>query len=143
MKKDIIVKLAFFLFGSILILGLNACNSISGGVHLGLFKGNASPKAQKVEKHGPPDHAKAYGRRAKHAYRYYPDVQVYFDIHRKMFFYLEGQGWRMSVTLPKTIKLTGYVSIEMDTDKPYKHIKTHKAKYPPGHMKKKKKQKWS
>ena len=143
MKKDTMVKWVFFLFCTILILTLNACNSISGGVNLGLFKGNANPKVQKVEKHGPPDHAKAYGRRAKHAYRYYPDAQVYFDINRKVFFYLGGQGWRMSVTLPKTIKLAGYVAIEMDIDKPYKQNKTHKAKYPPGQKKKKKKQKWS
>ena len=39
------------------------------------------------------------------------------------------------------VGLGEYVSIEMDTDKPYKHHKKHKTKYPPGKMKKKNKKK--
>lgn len=143
MKKGIISELAFFLFCLILILTLNACNSLSGGVHLGYSKSSPSSRGKKVEKPAPPDHAKAYGRRAKHVYRYYPDVQVYFDIHRRVYFYFQGQDWKMSVSLPYKIKLAGHVTIEMDTEKPYKEFKKHKAKYPPGQMKKKKKQKWS
>ena len=142
MKKRIMINLTIFSFCFILILALNACIGTGAGFHLSLTKGSPSPKGKKVEKHSPPDHAKAYGRRAKYDYRYYPDVQVYFDIHRKVFFYFEGRGWKMSVTLPSKIKLAGHVTIEMDTDKPYKEFKTHKVKYPPGQLKKKK-NKWS
>jgi hypothetical protein len=142
MKKGIMIKLTVFSCYLILILALNACNGAGAGFHLSLSNGSHPPKSKKVEKHAPPDHAKAYGRRAKYDYRYYPDAQVYFDIQRKVYFYLDGRGWKMSVYLPHKIKLTGYVTIEMDTDKPYKDFKTHKTKYPPGQMKKKK-NKWS
>jgi hypothetical protein len=42
------------------------------------------------------------------------------------------------------VQLGDYVSIEMDTDRPYTKFKEHKKKYPPGQLKKKKKKKnWS
>jgi hypothetical protein len=42
------------------------------------------------------------------------------------------------------VQLGDYVSIEMDTDKPYTKFKDHKKKYPPGQLKKNEKQeKWS
>ncbi len=142
MKKRVMINLTIFSFYIILILALSACTGTGTSFNLSLIKGSPPPKGKKVEKHAPPDHAKAYGRRAKHDYRYYPDAQVYFDIHRKVYFYLDGRGWKMSVKLPYKIKLAGHVTIEMDTDKPYKDFKRHKAKYPPGQMKKKK-NKWS
>jgi hypothetical protein len=142
MKKRVMINLSIFSFYIILILALSACIGTGTGFNLSLTKGSPPPSGKKVEKHGPPDHAKAYGRRAKHDYRYYPDAQVYFDIDRKVYFYLDGRGWKMSVNLPHKIKLAGHVTIEMDTDKPYKDFKRHKAKYPPGQMKKKK-NKWS
>ena len=136
MKKRVMINLTIFSFYIILILALNACIGTGTGFNLSLTNG------KKVEKHAPPDHAKAYGRRAKYDYRYYPDAQVYFDIDRKVYFYLDGRGWKMSINLPHKIKLAGHVTIEMDTDKPYKEFKKHKSKYPPGQMKKKK-NKWS
>ena len=136
MKKGIMVRLSIFFCCLALALTLNACDS----VYLGFHKNSPPPpKAKKVVKKAPPAHAKAYGARAKHTYRYYPDSQVYFDIHRKVYFYYEGRGWKMSATLPKRIKLAGHVTIEMDTDSPYKEFKSHKAKYPPGQAKNKKK----
>jgi hypothetical protein len=69
---------------------------------------------------------------------------VYFDTYRKVYFYIEGNMWRMSVSLPQEIhvKLGDHVSIEMDIDKPYIHYEEHKHKYPPGQLKKKGKKKW-
>jgi len=138
MQKGIVSKLVFFLFCAVLILTLNACYGVSGGVHMGYSKHGPPSRGKKVVKPAPPAHAKAHGRRAKHVYHYYPDVQVYFDIHQKVYFYLQEQGWRMSGSLPPRIKLAGHVTIEMDTDKPYKKFKYHKVKYPPRHKKKKK-----
>lgn len=140
MKKGIMVNMTIFLCYLIAVFALNACSRVGGDVHVGFHKNNPPPKAKKVGKPAPPAHAKAYGRRARYAYHYYPDAQVYFDIHRKVYFYFEGRAWKMSVTLPKRIKLARHVTIEMDTDRPYKDFKKHKAKYPPGHAKKKK---WS
>jgi hypothetical protein len=50
----------------------------------------------------------------------------------------------MSLSLPQDIgfRLDDYVTIEMDTDKPYTRYEEHKRKYPPGQLKKKKKKKW-
>ena len=137
MKRGIMIKLSILLCCFVLILALNACDS----VYLGFHKNSPPPKAKKVVKQAPPAHAKAYGRRAKYTYRYYPDAQVYFDIHRKVYFYYEGRGWKSSATLPKRIKLAGHVTLEMDTDSPYKEFKSHRTKYPPGQAKNKKKKK--
>jgi hypothetical protein len=52
----------------------------------------------------------------------------------------------MSVSLPVEVRvrLGDHVNIEMDTDRPYTHFEMHKKKYPPGQLKKKKRnKKWS
>ena len=87
---------------------------------------------------GPPPHAQAHGRR--YSYIYYPSCYVYFDIGRKVYFYLEGATWRMCVSLPSSIRIVSSegVSIVMDTNMPYAHFGKHKEKYPPGQIKKKK-----
>jgi len=94
-------------------------------------------------KGGPPPHAPAHGYRAKYMYRYYPSAMIYFDITRKVYFYFAGGAWRVSVSLPANLKvrLGDHIAIEMDTDKPYRDFEKHKAKYPPGQLKKKKKKK--
>ena len=47
----------------------------------------------------------------------------------------------MSVSLPQNlrVRLGDHVIIEMDSDKPYTSYEEHKRKYPPGQLKKKKK----
>jgi hypothetical protein len=98
-----LLKLLIFLFITILIVSFN-------GITLA-----------KSKKGGPPKHAKAHGYRAKHTYQYYPDAKVYYDIARGSYFYLEGDNWRASVTLPDTLKvrLGDFVTVEMESDKPY------------------------
>ena len=135
MKHDIIEKLPLYLICIFFIFSFSGCTTTGVGVHIG-----TQPPDKKG---GPPPHAKAHGYRAKHNYQYYPSARVYFDTHRKAYFYLEGDNWKMSVSLPQDIRLRlgNYVTIEMDTDKPYTHYKEHKSKYPPGQLKKKKKKK--
>lgn len=95
---------------------------------------------------GPPPHAPAHGYRAKHHYRYYPDCSVYFDTERKLYFYIKGDHWEVSVSLPSHLRIraSNSVSIELDTDRPYVYHAEHVKKYPPGQLKKthKKKPKW-
>jgi len=112
---------------------LSGCNVTSGGIHIGGDK--------HVVKGGPPPHAPAHGYRAKHAYHYYPDAYVYFDISRKVYFYLAGDKWRMSASLPYDfrVRLGDHVTIELDSDRPYTHFDKHKKQYPPGQRKKKEK----
>lgn len=102
-------------------------------------------------KKAPPPWAPAHGHRAKHRYYYYPSAFVYFDIDRKVYFYLEGSTWRIVKKAPSVILSAPdeYVVIDLDTDKPYIYFDEHKRKYPPGQFKKynkkhplKKKHKW-
>ena len=110
-------------------LACSGCAVQTGGV---VVEEKAKPKG------GPPPHAPAHGYRAKHSYYYYPASYVYFDVKRKVYFYMEGSVWRTTVSLPERIrvKLGDYVTIDMDDDEPYREFETHKKKYPPGQMKK-------
>ena len=130
MKLDIIDKLLLCILFCISFIFFSSC-----GVHIGTHPPDAMAKQG-----GPPPHAKAHGYRAKRVYRYYPFLGVYFDTHRKAYFYLEGGNWRVSLSLPRDIRvrLGDYVTIEMDTDKPYTRYEEHRRKYPPGQLKKKK-----
>lgn len=125
-------RLFFFLAGLMLILSpLFTTGCTYHDVHPG------GPVV--VEQGGPPPHAPAHGRRAKYSYYYYPDNRIYFDINRHVYFYFERSLWRESEHLPKYLRaeLGPYVSIEMDTNKPYMENMKHVKKYPPGQAKKK------
>ena len=111
-------------------------------------EGNAgySEVAHKHKKGGPPSHAPAHGYRAKYQYRYYPRCSVYYDYGRKIYFYLKGDHWEVSASLPSHLRISlgDSVNIELDTDQPYVYHEEHVKKHPPGQMKKnhKKKHKW-
>ncbi len=146
MKYTCSYKTLLNLIGFLFILSFAGCAATGGGAHVDWEnkpKKVAHPKI-KTKKAGPPPHAPAHGYRAKYNYHYYPHSSVYFDTHRKVYFYLEGNTWRMSVSLPQAIyvELGEHVSIEMDIDKPYTHYKEHRHQYPPGQLKKKGKKKW-
>ena len=88
---------------------------------------------------GPPAHAPAHGYRRKlYQYRYYPSSYVYFDVERKVYFYLEGGNWRVSARLPAQVHIDvgEAVSVSLETDTPYTHFKEHKTQFPPGQLKK-------
>ena len=133
MKHHTLFKIFLIILCVVSIASLNACKTV--GVQV-----NLPPVLEQYVTPGPPAHAKAHGYRAKHSYRFYPDAAVYFDVSSKSYFFLSGNEWRVSMTLPKTlsVKLGDCVTIEMDTDKPYTKFEEHKIKYPPGQLKKKK-----
>jgi len=136
MKYYTLFKLFMIILCIMSMASLNACKTV--GVQV-----NLPPVLGEYVKPDPPAHAKAHGYRAKYTYRFYPDAAVYFDISSKSYFYLCRNEWRVSMTLPQTlrVKLGDCVTIEMDTDKPYTRFKEHKMKYPPGQLKKKKRAK--
>ena len=79
----------------------------------------------------------------KYSYHYYPNSSIYYDTGRSVYFYLDSAGaWRMTVSLPRSLKihLGDHVSVEMEADRPYIKNHEHKKKYPAG--KKNKKHKW-
>ena len=88
---------------------------------------------------GPPDHAPAHGYRQKYQYNYYPEASVYFDVNRRIFFYLDG-GWRSASYLPRelNIRLGAPVAIEMELAAPYERYDEHRKAFPPGRGKQKK-----
>ena len=121
---------AAVLLAGILIL-ITGCNTmrVYGHYH------SPGPPVYKKTQPGPPPHAPAHGYRAKqqYQYRYYPSTQVYFDITRKYYFYQVGGRWQKSTRLPVTyhIRHDQYVTIRMETDKPYKkHARVSKAPPP-------------
>ena len=81
----------------------------------------------------------------KYSYRYYPSCSVYYDIHRRLYYYLEDDNWKIFASLPSNLerKLGDYVKIEMDNDKPYIDNDKHVKKYPPEESRKTKKSLWS
>ena len=81
----------------------------------------------------------------KYSYQYYPSNSVYYDIHRKLYFYLEDGNWKIFASLPINLerKLGNYVKIEMDNDKPYMDYDKHAKKFPPEDSRKTKKNMWS
>ena len=91
---------------------------------------------------GPPPHAPAHGYRQKYRYYYYPEVSVYFDLDRRLYFYLD-RGWRTAARLPREFRvgLYGPVTLELDLAEPYRRYDEHHRAYPPGQRKKKNK-KW-
>ena len=84
---------------------------------------------------GPPPWAPAHGYRAKHRYRYYPDLEIYFDLNRKVSFYYRGDGWQVSSRLPQSLRISldgDSVTLGMDTAKPYTYHQAVTERYPPG-----------
>ena len=127
---------------SIMVFFLSACAISAGGFSLnwGNSAGNGhGPVVKKTGKGGPPSHAVAHGYRATYQYRYYPSCSVYYDTGRGLYFYLNGDNWQVSASLPSSfqLRLGDHVNIEMSTDQPYIHHEEHKNKYPPGQQKKK------
>lgn len=143
MDSDTIKKALISLACILSVYSFSGCTTTGGGIHVGWLP--ESGPIYRAKKGGPPPHAPAHGYRAKHKYRYYPSSCVYFDVGRKVYFYIEGVSWRASASLPHhiRIRLGNYVNIEMDTDKPYARYEEHKRKYPPGQLKKKKNKKWA
>lgn len=138
MKKDL--RLLSAVCFAVLFLTAAGCDTINGW---GISAGGGKAPAGGEAKQGPPDHAPAYGYRAKHQYRYYPDRNVYFDADRSLWFYISGDGWRAAASLPAGSSVSGlsFVEISMDSDKPYTENAAHKKNYPPGQAKKKDKDK--
>jgi hypothetical protein len=88
-------------------------------------------KERYKHQNGPPAHAPTYGLRAKYQYRYYPRCRVYYYVEKGVYFYLKGKNWEVAISLPDHLKndLGEYVSLELDTDKPYLFNKEHIKKY--------------
>jgi len=125
---------------SLLLLGGILTMSLFCACSVGFTEMEAKPP-HKVGK-GPPPWAPAHGYRAKFRYRYYPSVQIYYDVNRGLYFYFYMGKWRCGDVLPQGLKVKGeYVVLEMETDKPYEFHAEVLKRYPPGQKKGKGKRK--
>lgn len=81
----------------------------------------------------------------KYTYRYYPSCAVYYDTHKKLYYYPEKDNWKISAFLPSNIKrkLGDYVKLETDKDKPYIDNEKHVKKFPPQNSSKTSNNFWS
>ena len=144
LKNRLIVSLVIgFCFIVFNIIGFAADR---GGIQQKERSGLESPEiAYKYEKDSFSNQSLLKGHRQKYLYRYYPSCAVYYDIHRKLYYYLEDDNWKIFAFLPSNFKgkLDDYVKIEMDNDKPYLDNDKHVKEFPPEDSRKKKNNMWS
>ena len=123
--------------GALMLAGC-ATDGPSPHVGVGVSVGGSAPPPVIVEspRGGPPPWAPAHGRRAQEAqyryyYHYYPASGVYMNVSTGGYFYLSDGTWQGAMTLPSTVMLdtSNYVSLELETDRPYLYYDEHKIKY--------------
>lgn len=136
MNRKNITEFGIIILFIFLFLSFSGCRTSTG-----IFIGNTSPGPgpnPSYDNGGPPPWAPAHGKRAKHTYRYYPYHGIYFEQKTGMYFYLSDGEWHASVSLPASIRITvnDYVTLDMDTDRPYEYHSDVIKKYPPGQQKK-------
>ena len=86
---------------------------------------------------GSPPHGNAYGH-AKHTYRYYPDLEVYWDGEAKMYVAFQNREWVTVRSYPQ-VRWEAYIVIETETPKPWQNHDAVKKQYPPGNNRNKNK----
>lgn len=70
-------------------------------------------------------------------YWYYPGWGIYYDYDTHVYFYLEAGTWHRSAYLPQRYHGLGrHVIVESERDRPWARYEEHRAKYPPGHIRK-------
>jgi hypothetical protein len=121
-----------------IFLGFFAISVLAGCAGTGIYIGAGSRPSPAYEDQGPPPWAPAHGNRAKHSYRYFPAERVYFDQGGGLYFYYRDGKWQMSASLPITIRVSvnNFVTLEMDSDRPYEYDNEVVKRYPPGQAKK-------
>ena len=118
----------------------------SGGIQIKEHSGLKNPEtASQQEKESLSNQSFTERYRQKYLYRYYPSCSVYYDIHRRLYFYREGEKWKIFAYLPSNFegKLDDYVKIETHNDKPYLENGQHVKEFPPEDSRKKKNNMWS
>ena len=123
---------------SLSLMALSGCHTVGGSVRIGTAPEPHPHYAEPM----PPAHAPAYGRRAqvRHHYYYYPEASFYFDVTRNVYFDLDSRGrWEISANLPRHLHLqlnSGYVELDMESERPYVEHHHHQKQYPRGKWKK-------
>jgi hypothetical protein len=82
---------------------------------------------------GPPPWLPAHVNHPKHTYRYYPYHGIYFEERTRIYFYMTDGRWQASASLPAFIRITvnDFITLDMDSDRPYVYHKYVIKRYPP------------
>ena len=129
MKKTIIFSISI-----LASLFLVSCETVRVGGGTSSPPPGPSEGPPVVKKGGPPDHAPAHGFRRKFQYYYYPSSKVYYSVERKVYFWIEGDGWKFGATLPAGFTISGdsKVSVSIDDETPYAHYDANYKSTHPG-----------
>jgi len=86
------------------------------------------------KKGGPPAHAPAHGYRKKFDYKYYPSKKVYYCSQRRLYFWIEGDGWKLGASLPSNLNVSGVdsISVDISQETPYMHYESNYKQSHPG-----------
>lgn len=136
MRRQIYREIIILFFLGAIFLFFIGCQ----GTSLVISSGSPPERHPGYEKEGPPPPwAPAHGYRAKYRYYYYPTARVYHDRERGLYFYYRDGEWKISVSLPVWIRIdvNESVTLEMDSDRPYKYHAEVEKRYPPGQLKQK------
>ncbi len=100
------------------------------------------------KKGGPPPWAPAHGYRERTRHIYFPQQNVYYDVERSVYIYLNNGNWEIGARIPKginanTLRDSRQVELVLNSDQPQKfnssHIKKYRDKADPAWSKKKRK----
>ena len=134
-------KNLFFGLCFILLFIFAGCQGMTIAIGDNPHKEAPAPSTYKDE--GPPPWAPAHGYRAKYRYRYYPNSRVYYNEGSGVYFYYKDGQWQVSASFPAAIRIdfNDFITLEMNTDRPYEYDQEVVTRYPPGQLKKKDKTK--
>lgn len=82
----------------------------------------------------PPPWAPAHGYRAKTRQIYFPQQNMYYDLNRGTYIYLNGRNWSASVALPVmyrnvNLRVVPQVELMLNTNRPYIYNRVHRIRY--------------
>ncbi|MCF6133188.1 hypothetical protein [Flavobacterium wongokense] len=83
---------------------------------------------------GPPPWAPAHGYRAKTRHIYFPQYNMYYDMNRSSYLYLNGGHWSVSAALPSIfvgVNLGNAAQIQLNYNgyDPYRYNEVHVVEY--------------
>ena len=86
------------------------------------------------KKQGPPSWAPAHGYRAKVHQIYFPDYNMYYDLQKGVYIYLNKDRWQINVNRPSILgdidlNSSRKVELELNTDSPQRYNAQHIFKY--------------
>lgn len=123
-----VIKIIALILSSVFLF---SCETITFG---GGTSGGHHDHHPATKKGGPPAHAPAHGYRKKFGYKYYPSKKVYYCSQRRIYFWMEGNGWRLGTSLPAglTVDASESISLDIDEETPYRHYESNYKSSHPG-----------